>query len=116
MTTIKTTQLEPTGTQHTEVNTYYKEHWHEICPGWNTLIEPLVKYCVDNNVKIHQIKEKFGGLRFYTGEAPAEFRDMVRKAEAYSEHMCEICGQPGELRTNTSWWRTVCDEHNKRET
>lgn len=40
--------------------------------------------------------------------------DDVADAEAQSEVTCERCGNPGELRRNTGWHTTLCDEHNKR--
>ena len=61
-------------------------------------------------VIVQQIKEKFGGLRFYYHGGDREVQGMVRMAEAWASRTCEDCGKPGELRTG-GWQRTLCDEH-----
>jgi RNA polymerase-binding transcription factor DksA len=64
----------------------------------------------------YQVKEKFGGLRFYIGGAEKEIHDRITKAEAESYHVCEVCGEPGKLR-QTGWVLTLCapcyKEHKK---
>lgn len=55
-----------------------------------------------------QVKEKFGGLRFYYTGGDDEIRGMVRLAESLSFKTCEDCGAPGELRKTRHWWRTLC--------
>jgi hypothetical protein len=63
-------------------------------------------------VTIAQIKEKFGGLRFYYDGGDEQIYGMVRMAESWAAHSCEECGKPGKSR-NTGWIRTLCDEHAK---
>ena len=60
--------------------------------------------------EVYQVKEKFGGLRFYTNSGSRAIRDLIQKAAEQSVHICDICGQPGTLRKD-GWWRTKCDEH-----
>jgi hypothetical protein len=60
--------------------------------------------------EVYQVKEKFGGLRFYTNSHNRAIFDLIQQAEEQSFHICDICGQPGALRKH-SWWRTRCDEH-----
>ena len=57
-----------------------------------------------------QIKEKFGGLRFYYDGGDAVVDGMVRMAESWAARSCEKCGKPGERRGG-GWIRTLCDEH-----
>jgi len=57
-----------------------------------------------------QIKEKFGGLRFYYDGGDDTVRGMVRMAEAWADSSCEDCGAPGRQR-NSGWIRTLCDAH-----
>jgi hypothetical protein len=57
-----------------------------------------------------QIKEKFGGLRFYYDGGDDTVRGMVRMAEAWADSSCEDCGAPGRQRNN-GWIRTLCDTH-----
>lgn len=61
-------------------------------------------------VVVEQIKEKFGGLRFYYQGGDDEISGMVRMAEAWADRSCEECGAPGERR-HGSWVRTLCDHH-----
>lgn len=97
-------------------------------PGWWPILEAvcnaihahvewkqnqLEKYgkgpgCPD--VVVTQIKEKFGGLRFYYDGGDDRVDGMVRMAEAWAEQTCEECGQPGTLRSG-GWIRTLCDHH-----
>lgn len=61
-------------------------------------------------VTVAQIKEKFGGLRFYYDGGDSEIRGMVRMAEAWADASCEDCGVPGKRRGG-GWIRTLCDFH-----
>lgn len=57
-----------------------------------------------------QVKEKFGGLRFYYSGGDDTIRGAVRMAEAMSYDTCEVCGAPGKP-TKSGWVRTLCVEH-----
>ena len=74
---------------------------------WNTNRKdrPIVEQVV-----VEQIKEKFGGLRFYYQGGDDTIAGMVRMAEAWADHSCEECGAPGNLR-HGGWVRTLCDHH-----
>jgi hypothetical protein len=61
-------------------------------------------------VVVEQIKEKFGGLRFYHIGGNSRIDGMVTMAEAWAAHTCEECGKLGTLRTGR-WIKTLCDEH-----
>lgn len=60
--------------------------------------------------KASQVKEKFGGLRFYMDHSTDEMRNLIREAEELSFHLCEDCGSVGERRGG-GWIRVLCDEH-----
>jgi hypothetical protein len=61
-------------------------------------------------VTVRQIKEKFGGLRFYY-DGGDEFVDgMVTMAESWASRSCEDCGSPATKQT-TGWIKNVCDKH-----
>lgn len=62
------------------------------------------------DVTIRQIKEKFGGLRFYYDGGDDMVDGMVRMAESWAARSCEECGKPGKSRSG-GWIRTLCDEH-----
>lgn len=99
-----------------------------VGPGWWPIIETLChqihhhvewrqnqleKYqrgegCPD--VTVTQIKEKFGGLRFYYDGGDDTVDGMVRMAESWAARTCEECGAPGKSRSG-GWVRTLCDKH-----
>jgi hypothetical protein len=65
---------------------------------------------VVEQVTVNQIKEKFGGLRFYYSGGDDTVAGMVRMAEAWADHSCETCGAPGKSRAG-GWIKTLCDTH-----
>ena len=65
---------------------------------------------VIEQVVVEQIKEKFGGLRFYYQGGDDTIAGMVRMAESWADHSCEECGAPGNRR-HGGWVRTLCDLH-----
>lgn len=69
--------------------------------------EPTAKV---EHVEIHQIKEKFGELRFYYAGGDEQVHGMVRMAECWAAYTCETCGERGQLR-HGGWVRTLCDKH-----
>ena len=77
--------------------------------GWKCLTWPLIKRCTLEGVRIADVKEKFGGLRFYVYVASDELYLAIDDAEELSFTICEECGDPGEPRGG-SWIKTQCDE------
>lgn len=86
----------------------------EVGKGWEglvtELIEDLFEAGWDGNLV--QIKEKFGQLRFYIGESNEKIDELISAAEIASRKICEICGEPGELRYD-GWILALCDTHAK---
>lgn len=76
--------------------------------GWKNLIETCFNACVEHDVHVAQVKEKFGGLRFYVGGAPQEVHDIIAQCEKLSYETCEVCGEPGEPN-HRGWIKTLCD-------
>lgn len=89
----------------------------QLGPGWYGIIcrldADLAKLAP--LYEIRQVKEKFGGLRFYVGGVPEtvaeQFRARIRAAETESERTCELCGAPGRVRDEFLWTRTMCQQH-----
>ena len=75
--------------------------------------EEEVPECVPH-IEVHQIKEKFAGLRFYFQGGDDTVWGMVRMAEAWAGDVCEVCGNRGKQRPG-GWVRTLCDEHAKKD-
>lgn len=65
---------------------------------------------VVEQVVVEQIKEKFGGLRFYYEGGDDQISGMVRMAEAWASHSCEECGAPG-TSGGKGWIKTLCPTH-----
>jgi hypothetical protein len=61
-------------------------------------------------VVVEQIKEKFGGLRFYYEGGDEYIDGLVSMAESWANAVCEDCGKPATKQT-TGWIKNVCDEH-----
>ena len=57
-----------------------------------------------------QVKEKFGGLRFYVQAATDKHYNFISFAESMSYRTCEQCGAPGK-RYSMGWHKTLCDIH-----
>lgn len=85
---------------------------NHVGPGWDLLVQELIKELFDLgwDGKLHQIKEKFGGLRFYIEGGSDEIHDAIQAAEDCSYTICEVTGKAGELRQDLRWWRVLCDE------
>lgn len=82
--------------------------------GWRGIVTALTLALAktDPDYKIYQIKEKFGGLRFYVGKVGTVGLEMIRWAEAQSYSICEACGDYGSGREG-GWLKTLCDDCNK---
>jgi len=59
---------------------------------------------------VAQIKEKFGGLRFYIDGGDEFTHGAIQMAEAWAGSTCEKCGAIGKRRDG-GWIRTLCDIH-----
>lgn len=64
-----------------------------------------------------QVKEKFGGLRFYYDGGDKLIEGMVHLAENLSFRICEKCGAMNDLvgRNSTGWIRTTCRDCCRKE-
>ena len=87
----------------------------ECREGWKCLYEPIIHLCTIHKVSIFQIKEKFGGLRVYTGDIPNWLLDFIDSCETASCHICEKCGQAAEQEVNHGWLSTLCKKCRKNE-
>ena len=59
-------------------------------------------------VEATQVKEKYGGLRFYVFGGDDKIDALISFAESMSECTCEECGRPGTQNVG-GWIRTLCD-------
>ena len=103
-----------------------KDFYYECFDGWMPLLESLF-YSIDNHLqylerirkpldfRIVQVKEKFGGLRFYYNGGDDHVAGLVDMAEEMSYKICERCGNPGKPN-KVGWIRTLCDKCMLRDT
>ncbi len=84
--------------------------------GWWPVIANLDHQiaAIAPDYKLHQIKQKFGGLRFYYGLDEVGFDpridDLIEHAEQIAARTCEPCRAPGRSRGG-GWIKTLCDAH-----
>lgn len=61
-----------------------------------------------NSYHVVQVKEKFGGLRWYDDGCPESTKDIIHKYEILSTSLCVECGKPATKHTSP-WILPVCD-------
>lgn len=83
--------------------------WLDLVAELSRAIEDLVRETEDPTT-VEQVKEKFGGLRFYVNHATDPVYALIASAESASFRICEACGAPGRTRGG-GWIRTLCDAH-----
>lgn len=93
---------------------------HNVGEGWQTLVANLHRDLLelDPAYQVTQIKEKFGGLRYYIATTEGlgdvtknQMYNLTVQAETESLKTCEQCGENGRPRKNRSWIKTWCDRH-----
>ena len=86
----------------------YNDVYVSCGPGWKDLYEPLIDLCKLKDIRVDQVKEKFGGLRFYVNRPDLD--TIIHAAELLSWKLCETCGTEADVTLNTTGWRkTLCD-------
>jgi hypothetical protein len=96
----------------------HDDGWFDILWRLCEDLEPLVAEFEQESgsqFEVLQVKEKFGGLRFYVNCRRNEtICQRIGIATDESFRTCEVCGQPGTLR-KARCIKTLCDEHNASE-
>ena len=95
----------------------------DIGLGWHWLVDKLCEFLqfdIDNNgrsqIEAVQVKQKFGGLRFYVDKATSEQYEAICFAEFLSYFICEECGSTkGVTQNKTGWIVTLCEECRGKE-
>lgn len=95
------------------------ERVDKLCADLTVLLEEHLK---NNTYKpdeypftVLQIKEKFGGLRFYfttfceDHEFHKQICKLVDRAEDETYSICEVTGKPGKLCKKGSHYKTLCE-------
>lgn len=93
----------------------------ECGDGWYQIIDELcekIQNHIDTNdvaqVIAVQVKEKFGGLRFYITGGDDYVYDLIDEAEFKSYKTCEHCGSTDDVeQTKGGWISTLCGKCRK---
>lgn len=85
---------------------------NSVGQGWASLVGRLFDDLISLgwNGELFQVKEKFGGLRWYTGALTQAQHDRVVQAGRESYQTCDQCGAPGKPN-KFGWIMTRCVLH-----
>jgi len=92
--------------------------WGFTCgDGWFPLVYSIAQMITDYvashpeaDCAAFQVKEKFGGLRFYITGGDDTLRQKIDEICRQSFEMCEECSAPASIRdSHTGAVRTLCD-------
>lgn len=99
-------------------------NWLDLPTGWIGVVDKLcgsIQSYIDNTVRYTkegpkgpeqincvQMKEKFGGLRFYTNGHDDEIDGMITMAEYMCSNTCQTCGSEQDLGVTSGWISVLC--------
>jgi hypothetical protein len=108
-------------------------NWFGVPDGWLPVIDKLcgsMQRYIDNHISYtkngeyrpaqvtcSQMKEKFGGLRFYTDGHDEVVEGMINMAEYICSYTCQECGSEDNIGHTSGWITVLCqncarDKHN----
>jgi hypothetical protein len=83
----------------------------DVDEGWYQIVLDCDKelLAIDPNYTILQVKQKFGGLRYYievseSCHEPVRLSEIITKHEEIAARTCEATGQPGVLMKSIGGW------------
>lgn len=99
-------------------------NWMDVPKGWLPVVDKLCgsiqryidttsRYTKHGPLKPEQIncvqmKEKFGGLRFYTDGHDDIVEGMITMAEYLCDNTCQDCGSEEDLGVTSGWITVLC--------
>jgi hypothetical protein len=99
------------GTRSTQAFKYGCEHrdgWYPLIDAVCEVLTTRAKAIGTRPPQAVQIKQKFGGLRFYARHIEDEYTfEAISMAELHSFRLCEITGGPGRLSKSGGSYSTV---------
>lgn len=81
--------------------------------GWSGMVEMAFAMKPDN-IRIVQVKEKFGGLRIYTDRRDPEYSRYLMLLTRLASVTCEWCGQRGTMDRRFPWLLTLCEQDKRK--
>jgi len=94
--------------------------WVPMIEEYSKKIETYLVEFVKNNPgkdfpRVTQVKEKFGGLRFYMSQRDDVVDEIVAEMEEKSYTTCETCGSTDASKRTEGWHKVLCNScHEKR--
>ncbi len=89
-----------------------KSGWYDLLYDLSQKIDnilsalPKDEYPISKDGEIVQVKNKFGGLRYYTYLNEPQIDELIRLAEEESYKTCEGCGSKKMVEMNKPGWMT----------
>jgi len=118
----KLVEIYPEIFSHSDNNSCMRLFGFECGDGWFDILKDLIeeikiiskKWNFSDDawtgpLKVNQVKEKYGILRFYTNWETEELAQAIGKAENNSKSTCEICGKDGKSLSRDAWWMVRCE-------
>lgn len=99
------------------------EYGFQCGNGWYQLLDALF-YVINKDLsklpederkfRILSLKEKYGKLNIKCEHTTEYIKATLLQAEEMSGHICETCGEYGELRDSAHWIKVRCNECEKK--
>ena len=89
--------------------------WYKIIDNLCLIIQKTSDEEGNEQVVAAQIKEKFGGLRFYVDGANKEQDENITFAENLSNSTCETCGSMENVFQTDGWIKTICKKCDEKQ-
>lgn len=81
----------------------------KLCEGIEAIYK---KEKIEIKTRALQVKEKFGGLRFYINDySNEEVSNLIYNFEDMSFRVCEKCGSTASVVIINGWIFTLCENH-----
>jgi hypothetical protein len=84
--------------------------WYNLIYNLSSDIQKICDKKLCEQVKAAQVKEKFGGLRYYIYGGNEQILNLIDSAEMESLTICEESGNFGELVHKGNHVKTLCPE------
>lgn len=102
-------------------------NWYNVPKGWLPVIDILcgsIQEYIDTTWRYlpggdkifppqatcTQMKEKFGGLRFYVDGGDTHIEGMIKMAEYMCKNTCQECGSKEDIGRTEGWIMTLCEK------
>ncbi len=90
---------------------------YPVGKGWHQLIDKYISKIEEAapGSKVTDIREKYGAcvitVNCAISEKQNEVNRLTEQLEKESEHICELCGKPGEIiETENDWLKCLCND------